>query len=223
MSNRYDRLLELSTFSKDKLDTLNKSKVLIIGVGGVGQHIATYLVTNGVINLTIIDFDKVELSNLNRQILLKEEDINLDKVEIVKKELLSRNVDAHINAINLKADESNISSLNIGYDVVVDATDNWKSKLLISKVAKENNIVLLHVGVDGTSGQFAIFKNKSLLDVVSVEIINSKKDGVLGPMVGIISSLATINLISFLVGDFKEIDTLFSYDSLTNKISKVNL
>ena len=85
--SRYDRLLELSTCSEEKLRLLHDKKVLLFGVGGVGQHIATYLATNGVIYMVIIDYDKVELSNLNRQILLTEKDIGKSKVDVVENAL----------------------------------------------------------------------------------------------------------------------------------------
>ena len=165
MSSRYDRLLELSTFSKEKLEVLGTKKVLIIGGGGVGQHISTYLVTNGIKYLTIIDFDTVELSNLNRQILLSEQDVGKYKVDVVKKALENRNSECVITAINEKIDENNIFSVTKNFDIIIDAVDNWKTKLLISKAAKNQSVPFLHIGVDGESGQFCIFKEKSLSDM----------------------------------------------------------
>ncbi len=200
---------------------LRNKKVLIIGVGGVGQTVATYLVTNGVINLTIIDFDKVELSNLNRQILLTEKDIGKDKVEVVKCALLAKNSEAHITSHNLKADDSNISELIKGFDLVVDAVDNWKSKLLISEACHFANIPLLHIGVDGYKGQCCLFIKKSLKDVVSSDILSSPKDGVLGPMVGLISSYASLMAIKYLLEEKVETDSLHYYDYLTNRAVKM--
>lgn len=160
--SRYSRLLELKDIDLEQLLSLAQKRVLIIGVGGVGQHVATYLATNGVTNLTIVDYDKVELSNLNRQILLNELDLGKLKVDVVKSALLSRNSDAHINSINLKVDESNIDELVKGYDLVIDAVDNWKSKLIIAKTCKDNKVPFLHIGVDGYKGQYCLFINKSL-------------------------------------------------------------
>ena len=82
MSNRYDRLLSLSSFSKEDLKTLQSKNVLIIGVGGVGQHIATYLVTNGVEHIAIVDFDNVENKSdfeINGSVLLRDlkEDLHI--------------------------------------------------------------------------------------------------------------------------------------------------
>ena len=212
MEERYSRLLQLDDITIDKLDLLKGKKVLIIGVGGVGQHVSAYLVTNGVTNLTIVDYDKVELSNLNRQILLTELDLGKLKVDVVKSALLSRNSEAHINSINLKVDESNIDELVKCYDLVIDAVDNWKSKLIIAKACKDNKVPFLHIGVDGYKGQYCLFTNKSLLDITNSDIISSPKDGVLGPMVGIISSLASMLAIKYLLGECSGLDKIYYFD-----------
>ncbi len=219
--NRYSHLLELDDITIDKLNLLKGKKVLIIGVGGVGQTVATYLVTNGATNLTIIDFDKVELSNLNRQILLTEKDIGKDKVEVVKCALLARNSESHITSHNFKVDDSNIKDVINDYDLVVDAVDNWKSKLLISEACHSANIPLLHIGVDGYKGQCCLFINKSLKDIVNSNILSSPKDGVLGPMVGLVSSYASLLTIKYLLEEKIETDSLHYYDYLTNRAVKM--
>ena len=223
MMSRYDRLLSLSTFSKEKLNKLQSKNVLIIGVGGVGQHVSTYLITNGIKKMTIVDFDKVELSNLNRQILLTEEDIGRYKVEVVKEVLLKKNSEAQITSINQKIDAQNIEKLIHGYDVIVDAVDNWETKLIIAKAEKDKNIPLLHVGVDGNKGQFALFKNKSLLDIVDSKVKASPHDGVMGPMVGLLSSFGSLLLLHFLAEEEIEIDTLFYFDEQSNHLGKMKI
>ncbi len=220
---RYDRTLELSTFSEEKLSILKQTKVLIIGAGGIGQTVSTYLVTNGVENLTLCDFDVAEISNLNRQILLTEKHIGEPKVDIVKKQLQKRNGEAKIQSLFTKISKDNISNTISGFDVVVDAVDNWATKLIISETCKKAKILSLHVGVDGECGQFCLFKNKSLLDVVDEGVLEEPRDGVLGPMVGAVSSLATLHLIRYLVGDHNFIDTLYFFKAKTNEIVKVDL
>ncbi len=221
--DRYSRLLDLSSFSKDKLATLQGKKILIFGAGGVGQHIATYLITNGIRNLTIVDFDKVELSNLNRQILLTEEDVGKYKVDVVKKALEKKNSTANLESINLKVDKNNIDQIKGNYDYIVDAVDNWPTRLVISKFAKEKQIPLLHAGVDSFKGQYCLFEKKSLLDVVNEDIVNEPRDGVMGPMVGLVSSMAATFLIEYIVGDVKESDTIFYVDFKDFNFVKVKL
>lgn len=210
--NRYSRLLSLSNFSNEDLKVLQSKNVLIIGVGGVGQHVSTYLITNGIEKMTIVDFDKVEISNLNRQILLEEKDINGLKVDVVKKALLNKNSEASVKTINIKINEDNIKDIiTKEYDVVIDAVDNWKTKLIISDECNKKRIPFLHVGVDGMRGQYCLFKNKSLKDIVNEDVLTAPKDGVMGPMVGTISSMATVHLIEYLIGK-KGADELYFYD-----------
>lgn len=211
MMERYSRLLELKDINEDKLLLLKNKRVLIIGVGGVGQHVVTYLATNGVVNLTLVDFDKVELSNLNRQILLKEDDVGENKVDIVKREIMNRNSEVNITSISKKVNSNNVSSLISDFDLVIDAVDNWETKLIISEETNKKHIPFLHIGVDGYKGQCCLFINKSLKDLVSKDIISSPKEGVIGPMVGLISSLASIIAFKYLIGEEVEIDTLIYY------------
>ena len=223
MSSRYDRLLSLSSFSKEDLKVLQSKKVLIIGAGGVGQHVATYLVTNGVEHLTIVDFDKVEISNLNRQTLLTEKDINKSKVGVVKAALNAKNTESTIDSIETKLDESNVNEIiTIEYDAVVDALDNWEGKFLISDECQKKNIPSLHIGVDGTSGQYCLFKNKCLSDILSREVVEEKRDGVMGPVVGAISAMASTYLIEYLINK-KDTDVLVSFDFNKLKSSSIKL
>lgn len=221
--NRYQRLLDLSSFSKEKLSILQSKKVLLIGVGGVGEYVATSLVTNGVENLTIVDFDQVELSNLNRQILLLEDDVSNSKVKVVQKALENRNQDAHITSVNQRVDSNNISSLIASFDLVIDAVDNWESKIVISKEAHKQKKPHLHIGVDGDKGQWCLFVHKSLLDIVDDKVILEKKDGVMGPMVGAIASLASIDAIRFLSNDKVDIDVLHYYDALSHHLGEMKI
>ena len=220
---RYSRLLELSDFSKEKLLLLQSKKALIIGVGGVGQTVVDYLVTNGVINLTIVDFDKVEISNLNRQILVTEEDIGEYKVDVVKAALLERNSTANIKIINLKVDKDNLLNLLDGFDLVIDAVDNWKTKLVINDACKAKNIPFMHIGVDGHKGQYCLFKNKSLRELINDDVNNSPSDGVAGPTVGIIASMAASLILDYLSESPVEIDKLYYFDDKSKHLSCVNL
>ena len=220
---RYSRVLELSSFSEEKLEILKSKKVLIIGVGGLGQHVSTYLVTNGVEHVTICDFDVAEMSNLNRQILMTEKHMGEPKVDVVKKQLQKRNGEAQIESLYSKIDKNNVEQTISGFDVVVDAVDNWPTKLVLSEACHKHKIVFLHIGVDGGSGQYCLFKEKSLEDVVGKDIIFEPRDGVLGPMVGLLASLASLQLIRYLVGDNNKVDTLYSYNESNNEIIKIKL
>ena len=155
--------------------------------------------------------------------MLTEKHIGEPKADLVKKQLQKRNGEAQIKSLYTKIDKNNVGDTILGFDLVVDAVDNWETKLVISEACKKAKILSLHIGVDGECGQFCLFKNKSLLDVVNQDVLTEPRDGVLGPMVGIVSSLATLHLIRYLVGDHNFIDTLYFYKAKTNEIIKVSL
>ena len=130
---RYSRqiiLKNIGTFGQKKI--LN-SKVLIVGAGGLGCPVADLLARSGVGEIGIIDYDKVSLSNIHRQTLYTTKDVNKYKVNIVKKRLNLINKDIKINIYNKKASEKNLNNVIKKYNIIVDGTDNFKTKFLLNK------------------------------------------------------------------------------------------
>ena len=155
--------------------------------------------------------------------MLTEEDVGQNKVEAVKIALNAKNNDAEIKTINVKLDKSNVSEIiSTKYDLVVDALDNWEGKFLISDECHKKNIPFLHIGVDGMSGQYCLFKNKCLSDILSREVVKEKRDGVMGPVVGAISAMASTYLIEYLINK-KDTDVLVSFDFSKLKSSSIKL
>ena len=171
--------------------------------------------------LNEVNNNDTENQNLNRQILLTENDIELSKVEVVKNALLNRNSEVSIMAINVKFTERNATDLINGYDIVVDAVDSWETKLIIAEACQKSRTSLLHIGVDGEKGQCCLFVDKSLSKIANKEILSAPKDGVMGPMVGLVSSMASILLIDYLTGNSENNDKLFYYDYKSSHIGKV--
>ena len=138
-----DRILKI--IPKEKLDVIQNLKVLIVGVGGVGGYALESLVRTGIKNITIIDKDKIDESNLNRQIIALKSNINKSKVEEAKKRALDIRKDININAYELFLDKNNlVSTLDENkYDYIIDACDNVTVKLELIKYAQENNIELI--------------------------------------------------------------------------------
>ena len=140
----FERLIKI--IGKDKLDRINNSQILLIGVGGVGGYIFNSLVRNGFKNITIIDFDKYELSNLNRQLYSSIDNIGLYKVNVLKDIALSIRKDINITAINVKLESKMFDELNLSnYTYIIDACDTVIVKKLLIKLCKEKNINLLTV------------------------------------------------------------------------------
>lgn len=138
-----DRILKI--IPKEKLDVIQNLKVLIVGVGGVGGYALESLVRTGIKNITIIDKDKIDESNLNRQIIALKSNINKSKVEEAKKRALDIRNDINIKTYELFLDKNNlVSTLDENkYDYIIDACDNVTVKLELIKYAQENNIELI--------------------------------------------------------------------------------
>ena len=124
----------ISLIGKTEFDKLKNIKVLIVGCGGVGGYALETLVRSGIENIDIIDFDKIDITNLNRQIITNKENINLYKVDEAKKRALSINPKIHINTFKLFLDKDNIDEiLNNNYNYIIDACDSLDTKLELIK------------------------------------------------------------------------------------------
>ena len=131
---QFDRIINL--IDKTKFDKLKNTKVLLVGCGGVGGYSLETLVRSGIENIDIIDFDKIDITNLNRQIITNLSNINLLKVEEAKKRALSINENILINIYSIFLDKDNIKEiLNNKYDYIIDACDsiNTKIELILNK------------------------------------------------------------------------------------------
>jgi molybdopterin/thiamine biosynthesis adenylyltransferase len=132
------------------------TKVLVIGVGGLGGYIASSLARIGVSSITIVDFDNFEDSNLNRQMFSTLKSLHKPKVEVVKQGLLDINPNLNINAIHTKLDNSFDLSYFKDVDIVFDAVDNIESKILLEKYCAKFKIPLIHGAIAGWYGQIGI-------------------------------------------------------------------
>ena len=146
----------------DKINDIKSKKVLVIGVGGVGSYTVESLVRSGISNITIIDNDIIDITNLNRQLMTTQDNIGLSKVEVLEKRIKSINPDCIVNAIKTFVDDSNIDSIITDYDYVVDACDTVKTKLSIIRVCNKLGIKL--ISSMGTGNKM----NPSLLQVTDI-------------------------------------------------------
>ncbi len=148
---RYDR--QLRVWGKEAQLKLKKAKVLIVGVGGLGSPVAIYLTAAGIGKLVLVDDGVLELSNMNRQILYTTEDLGKPKVYVAAERLRKLNPNVEIEAIKARLDEELAYKLVKDVDVVVDALDNWETRLILNKACVENRKPLVHAGVEGWYGQ----------------------------------------------------------------------
>lgn len=129
---------------KEGLDKLKNASVCICGVGGVGSYVMEALARIGIGNITVIDKDKVDVTNINRQIIATVDNVDKPKVQCAKERINSINPNIKVNCIEVFIDSSNVNKyINKDYDYVIDAIDSINSKVEIIKCCKENNIQII--------------------------------------------------------------------------------
>jgi len=128
----------------DNINKLHNAKVIIFGVGGVGGYAVEMLARSGISNLTLVDYDKVDVSNKNRQIIALDSTIGKNKVDVMKSRILDFYPECKVNIFVDKVSEDNLGSFHLkDYDYIVDAIDMVSSKVALIKYAKENNIPII--------------------------------------------------------------------------------
>lgn len=140
----FDRTISL--IGNDNYLKIKNSNILVLGVGGVGGYAIESLIRSGVENITIVDYDKIDITNINRQIIALNENIGMDKVDAWKKRILSINNNVKVSIIKEKISSDNIELLfNDKYDFIIDACDSVIVKKLLIKECKDRNINLITV------------------------------------------------------------------------------
>jgi adenylyltransferase/sulfurtransferase len=129
---RYARQVIMPEIGANGQVRMKESSVLVVGMGGLGTAASTYLASMGVGRIGIVDFDVIEMSNLNRQVFYSSNDIGRKKVEIAKERLATINPSAKIDAYDEKLSVSNVLDIVRGYDIVIDGTDNMPARYLMS-------------------------------------------------------------------------------------------
>ena len=175
------------------------AKVLIIGMGGLGCPAAEFLTRSGIGTLGLADYDKVSLSNIHRQTLYTEKDINKSKVQISKKKLNEINPKTKINIFDYKLNEIKLHKIIKNYDYVIDGTDNFESKFLINDLSQKHKKILLTGAISKFDGHIFTFnfknKNEPCLkdfyqeEIITDEILNCEYEGILGTVAGIIGTM----------------------------------
>lgn len=141
MMNQFERL---ELLIGDKINDIQKKKVLVIGLGGVGSYATEALIRSGICNITIVDNDRVTLSNLNRQLMTYHSNIGNFKTDEIEKRILSINPNCKVTKVTKFIDLNNINELfNSNYDYIVDACDTITVKLELIRISKRKNIKLI--------------------------------------------------------------------------------
>jgi len=205
---RYSRNIAVDEIGEVGQQKLIDSKVLVIGAGGLGSPVLQYLASVGVGKLGIVDNDVVDISNLQRQVIHIEGRVGYPKVESAQIHIKSLNSYIKVETYNLFLDENNGIDILKKYDIIVDCTDNFKSKFVINDLALKTKRPLVHAGVQRMEGQVmtilpgetacyrCVFKEEPDKNKVDLP----KNVGVIGAAVGIIGSIQALEVVKLITG-----------------------
>ncbi len=219
---RYQRQLLVDGWNQERLKS---ARVLIVGVGGLGGISATYLAAAGVGHLRICDTDKVELSNLNRQILFTAEDIGKPKAALAAERLSAQNPQIKIEAISDKMIEINASELASGCDLMIDGLDNHSDRLKLNKASFDLNIPFIYGAINEWQGQLSFFNppmTACLACLMPKELQDPGPTPVFGALPGVVGSLqATLALRYLMNGEAPISNALLIFRANTMAFEKV--
>lgn len=220
---RYSRHLALPDFGPQRQRRLSKARVLIMGVGGLGSPAAMYLAAAGVGEIILCDFDRVDLSNLQRQIAHTSDDLGALKVESAADTLLAINPDITVYIIEDRMNADELQEEVEGADVVLDGTDNFGSRFAINAACVASGVPLVSGAAIRYSGQLSVFEPARaespcyacLYDERAEGLENCRSNGILAPVVGVIGSMMAVEAMKLITGIGKPLTgMLASYEAL---------
>ena len=229
---RYSRHIILPEVGGSGQQKMLEARVLLLGAGGLGSPAAYYLAAAGIGNLGIVDFDKVDLSNLQRQIIHSTERIGMLKTESAKKTIEALNPDINVTLYNERLDSSNIMSLIESYDYVVDGSDNFPTRYLVNDACVMKNKTLVHGSIYRFEGQVTVFKpfDGPCYRCLYPEppppgmVPNCQEGGVLGVLAGVIGNLQVVEVLKLVIGIGETlIGKLLIYDALNTEFRNLRL
>lgn len=199
---RYNRQIVLKAIDFGGQEKLKGSKMLIVGLGGLGCAASQYLTVAGVGHLTLLDFDIVSLSNLQRQVLHDDSRLDMPKVESAKLSLLRLNPHIQIDTLNGLLGEEKLTEVISHFDVVLDCTDNVETRNQLDIACRKNKVPLVSGAAIRMEGQVSVFTYEAetptyqtLSRLFGENALSCMEAGVLAPIVGIVGSIQALEAI----------------------------
>ena len=220
---RYSRQIIIKDIGISGQKKIKKSKVLIVGLGGLGCPVAEYLCRAGVGTIGLIDHDKIDLSNIHRQSMFTTKDINKYKVKVVSDRVKKINPNIRIKSFKKKLNRSNIEILINDFDIIIDGTDNFTSKFLVNEFSRKFKKIFVCGAIskfDGHVFSFNFSKDNSLClksfyqTIPNDEVLSCEADGVVGTIASVVGSIQANEVIKNIIGIGK---------SLNGKVLIINL
>lgn len=219
--SRYSRQIFMEEVSIEGQRKIGNSKVLVIGAGGLGSPVIQYLAAAGVGKLAAIDFDVLEIHNLNRQVIHQESFIGRPKVESAQSFVSQFNSGISFEPINQKLNKENIEAVFSGYDIIVDGSDNFETRYLVNDYCIKMGKTLVYGSIFSFEGQVAVFNyegSKNLRDIFPSppnpeDVQNCDQFGVLGALAGITGTMMAMLTLKVILGLNVPINQLTIIDS----------
>mgnify|MGYP001248970301 FL=1 len=228
---RFEKQIILKKIGISGQKKIISSKVLIIGMGGLGCPLLTYLAASGVGTLGIADHDKVELGNLNRQTLFSTSDIGKFKVDQAKKKILKINKKIKMRIFKNKITSINFESIIKNFDIICDGTDNYETRFLINDQCKKSKKILISAAINKFDGHLFRFNFKKktpcyrcFMPEKPSNLNNCQTEGIFSPVAGILGSLQANEVLKEIL-NFKSIldRRLIIFDSVNTNFRSVKL
>lgn len=228
---KYEKQIILKEIGFSGQKKIKNAKVLIVGMGGLGCPLLIYLANIGIQNIGIIDHDKIELTNLNRQILFSEQDIGKSKVIQAYKKIRQIDKKIKIRIFEKKLEKKNIKKIFKKFDIICDGTDNFETRLLINDYSKIMKKILISGAINKFDGHLFKFDFRSkspcfrcFMPEVPISNNNCSEDGVSSPIAGIIGSLQANEVLKTIL-DLKSnlSGKILVFNSLENSMRRLKI
>ncbi|UJH67310.1 HesA/MoeB/ThiF family protein [Allomuricauda sp. SCSIO 65647] len=229
-NDRYIRHQQLKDFGSEGQAKLTQASVLVVGLGGLGLPVVQYLNAMGVGTLGLVEQDLVEKHNLQRQVLYSENDVGKPKLEVALDKLAGQNTTTDLVPFDTFLTKHNALQIIEGFDVVVDATDNFATRYLINDVCVMLHKPFVYGALHGFEGQVSVFNHKEgptyrcLFPKMprADEVPNCDENGVLGVLPGIIGTLQALETVKVITGIGEVLaGKLLVYEGLTQTVQKI--
>src|SRR3990167_223931 len=229
---RYSRQIILPNVDGKGQEKLLNAKVLIIGAGGLGSPAALYLASAGIGKIGIVDSDKVELNNLQRQILHSTQNVGKSKVESAKERITAINTDVKVVTYNVRLNSGNILDIIKDYDIIVDGSDNFPTRYLVNDACVLLKKPLSHGGIFRFEGQVTTILPgegpcyRCLFDTPPPPgmVPSCQEAGVLGVLPGVIGVIQATEVVKLLLGKGQLLKgQLLLYNAFTMEFKKVKI
>ncbi|MGC9386191.1 MAG: HesA/MoeB/ThiF family protein [Hydrogenovibrio sp.] len=229
--SRYSRQIQLTDIGLEGQQRLTQSHAVIFGLGGLGSPAALYLAAAGIGTLTLVDFDQVDDSNLQRQVIHCESRIGQDKVASAKASLQALNHFTEIHTVSEKLSEDAMASLITQADIVLDCTDNFETRYALNRQCRRNRIPLVSAAAIRWEGQLTTYDFRQpnspcyqcLYKEEQGQELTCRQNGVLAPVVGMIGSMQAIEAIKVLLNLPTLVGKLMIMDARTMQFRTLNL